>query len=156
VQPGWTGAPHVIPSAWEFCDTLKTFASSVAKGRQKWFRYAALIIIVTHVLATVLATIGLMSHPSHAPAQSPAGGDTNGSITSPLIPAVLATNVVGSRSENLFTAVVVTRAAAAFPAPVAKTANVDEPTHADGRPQSAWLGCWGGCCAESFSCLSGA
>lgn len=58
--PAVPGAP--LPSCGEFTATLKQFASEQAKSHQRLFRFAALIIILTHVFATVLATAALASH----------------------------------------------------------------------------------------------
>lgn len=59
---GGTAPASKLPRVEEYCGSLKTFASGVAKGHRKWFRYFALVIILTHLVATVLATFVLASH----------------------------------------------------------------------------------------------
>src|SRR5262249_55465420 len=69
-----SGDPTQLPSAEEYCAALKTFSSDEARGWKQWFRYAALVIIFTHILATILATVVLAFHASHTPAHPvPAG-----------------------------------------------------------------------------------
>lgn len=63
---GWPGGLARLPSADEYTAALKTFAGGVARGHQTWFRYAALIIILTHLLATLLAALVLVIRPSPA------------------------------------------------------------------------------------------
>jgi hypothetical protein len=53
------GAP---PSADAYAQTLKRVAGDRARSRQTVFTYAAFIIIVTHVLATIFAVIALVVH----------------------------------------------------------------------------------------------
>jgi hypothetical protein len=60
---GSAGDP--LPSAADYRGALKTFASAEAKGHRKLFRYAALSIIVTHLLATLLAALVLAGHGVH-------------------------------------------------------------------------------------------
>lgn len=54
-----------LPDPIEYCTPLKQFASSEANWYSKWFHRAAAIIILTHVAATIVATIGLLTHGSN-------------------------------------------------------------------------------------------
>jgi hypothetical protein len=67
------GAP--LPSAADYLGALKAFASAEAKGHRKWFRYAAFLIILTHLFATLVAAGVLAGHGAHAPAQAATGGE---------------------------------------------------------------------------------
>jgi hypothetical protein len=73
VQSNWDGSLATLPSAEAYCGALKTFASGEAKGWRKLFRYAVVLIILTHFFATLLATIVLAFHTSHAPPHAPGG-----------------------------------------------------------------------------------
>ena len=53
-----------LPEPAEYCTPLKEFASAEAAWYSKWFHRAAIIIILTHVAATIVATIGLLAHSS--------------------------------------------------------------------------------------------
>jgi hypothetical protein len=74
VQTGRPGDPAGLPSVQEYCAALKTFTSQEARGRRKLFRHAVVLILFTHFSATVLATVVLAFHTSHAPAQPAPGG----------------------------------------------------------------------------------
>src|ERR1041385_12526 len=60
-MPGGIGFPRVA----EFCGVVKTHASREAKRLRNRFGQAALIIIGTHIVATLCATLALSSHRSH-------------------------------------------------------------------------------------------
>ncbi len=62
----WPGGLARLPSADEYAGALKAFASGVARGHRTLFHSAALVIILTHLLATVLAAAVLVSHPTPA------------------------------------------------------------------------------------------
>lgn len=51
-----------LPSIGDYCGPMKTFASQMADAKQTLFKTAALIIIGTHVLATLCAVIALKLH----------------------------------------------------------------------------------------------
>jgi hypothetical protein len=55
-------AADPLPSRDEYCEPLRKLVSNQAKSHQKVFKYAARIIIVTHILATFLASFALVSH----------------------------------------------------------------------------------------------
>jgi hypothetical protein len=66
--PASDPADRAWPDVEEYGNALKDFASAQARGRQRWFRYSAVFIILTHVLATVCASVALAAHglrPSH-------------------------------------------------------------------------------------------
>ncbi|HEY7156430.1 MAG TPA: hypothetical protein VH575_20855 [Gemmataceae bacterium] len=73
--PAPTGDP--LPSGADYRDALKPFVSSEASGRRKLFRYAALLIILTHLFATLLATAVLALHGGHASAPAAAGSEAH-------------------------------------------------------------------------------
>ena len=52
-------------SSEEYCGPLKSLVSTQAKGLQKFFRLAAALILLTHVGATLLATLALAFHSLH-------------------------------------------------------------------------------------------
>lgn len=55
-----------LPNVIEYCAALKNFASGQANWKRKLFKAAALVIIVTHVLATIFAVVAVKSHGSSA------------------------------------------------------------------------------------------
>ncbi|MGO9199275.1 MAG: hypothetical protein ACLQM8_01895 [Limisphaerales bacterium] len=59
-----TGAA-ALPSVAEFCAAVKEHTSAQAKRHHGLFSRAALVVIATHVLATLCATVALASHGSH-------------------------------------------------------------------------------------------
>jgi hypothetical protein len=48
-----------LPSREEYCEPLKKLASTQAKWHQRLFKYATVVIIGTHILATLAATVAL-------------------------------------------------------------------------------------------------
>jgi hypothetical protein len=58
--PGPDGAG--LPDADAFGDALTEFAGARAEGSQRWFSSSAVIIIVTHLLATICAALALAAH----------------------------------------------------------------------------------------------
>jgi hypothetical protein len=51
-----------LPRRDEYCEPLKKLVSSQAKAQQKLFKFAAVTIIGTHILATIFATVALAAH----------------------------------------------------------------------------------------------
>lgn len=51
-----------LPHVKDYCGSLKDFASKHARGRQRFFKAAAAIVIFTHVTATLFATLAMISH----------------------------------------------------------------------------------------------
>ncbi len=64
-------APHVhhpsqLPTVAQYCEVVKNHVSERALRYSRWFSWAALVIIGTHILGTLLATIVLAFHPSYS------------------------------------------------------------------------------------------
>jgi hypothetical protein len=55
-----------IPQHDEYFSALERLATHQAKGKQRFFKLAAGLIIVTHIVATILATSALVMHAPHA------------------------------------------------------------------------------------------
>lgn len=51
-----------LPSSEEYCVSLKKLVSTQAKLQQRLFKYAAVLIIAAHILATFCATVALALH----------------------------------------------------------------------------------------------
>jgi hypothetical protein len=75
-----------VPETAAFCQVLKTFASQQARWQQRLFRIAALIIISTHVGASVLAVLAMKPHEPSA---------SHGSMSAILLITELALLVIG-------------------------------------------------------------
>ena len=56
-----------LPSVTEFCSVIKSHCDARAATQQNHFRRAAWIIVGTHLLATLLATLVLAMHGVHSP-----------------------------------------------------------------------------------------
>lgn len=57
-----TALNDLLPSCDQYTDALKQYASERARAHRRFFRFAALVIVLTHLTATILATMALVSH----------------------------------------------------------------------------------------------
>ena len=57
---------RTLPTVAMFCDAVKAHTSQVASKSQATFSRAAIVIIGTHILATLFATLALALHGSHS------------------------------------------------------------------------------------------
>jgi hypothetical protein len=73
VPAAWPEPDRKLPTAEQYCGALKTPASVAARRQQLLFRYSAVVIILTHLAATILATTVLVTHAAHGPAEAHSG-----------------------------------------------------------------------------------
>lgn len=77
-----------LPTVQEFCKPLKHLVSTQAERHQNLFRYAAIAIITTHFLATILATLAVVLHGTGGHTETAAHGH------SLLVPVLLGVEVL--------------------------------------------------------------
>ena len=83
-------SPSQLPSVAAYCKTVKTASGRRARFYQGLFAIAALLVIGTHIGATICATIALVSHGRQVVAQAAARAPVGPAIGAPVGPAAAA------------------------------------------------------------------